>query len=149
MHEPALEGARILVIGGEDVDASASALAERLRGDGYDGTLARAPSQALAACREIGQDLIVLDLDAPAPGGVVLLEQLLPFTRAGTHVPVIGLASNARPELRERAFELGAKDLLSRPPVHEELALHVRALLETRHLQLCLLYTSPSPRDRS
>jgi putative two-component system response regulator len=107
--------------------------------EGYTGATAVAPSGALAACRDTAPDVIVLDLDGGDLDGPSVLEQLLPFTRAGTHVPVLGLAGEAvDAELRERAFTLGAKDVLVKPAGEREVLLRVRALLETRYLQLRL-----------
>ena len=134
MDESVLKDARILVVGTGADDAGS--LIEALERDGYSGVRSVSSSEVLAACREAGPDLIVLDLDRGEVNGLAVLEQLLPFTRAGTYVPVLGLASAASAQERERAFSLGAKQLLSKPPEPGESLLHVGALLETRYLQL-------------
>ena len=128
-----IEDARILVVGGSA--EGRESLLEALVQAGYEAARAVEASEALPVCRELGQDLIVLQLDGGDIDAPALLEQLLPFTRAGTHVPVLGLG-NADSEARERAFTLGVRDLLPAQPEPDELELHVRSLLETRHLQL-------------
>ena len=134
MDEAPLTDARILVVGaGADGDGP---LLESLQRAGYAGVRAVDSSAALPACRELGQDLIVLHLDGGDIDALAVLEQLLPFTRAGTHVPVLGLGSCTGVEARERAFALGVRNLLPAEPEPAELELHVRSLLETRHLQL-------------
>ena len=126
--------ARILVVGGSR--GGPAPLVESLGRAGYAAVRAVDPSAALPACRELGQDLILLHLDGGDIDALAVLEQLLPFTRAGTHVPVLGLGSGSGAEARERAFALGVRDLLPADPEPAELELHVRSLLETRHLQL-------------
>ena len=134
MDEAPVKDARILVVGARPDEGRA--LVEVLEREGYAAVRAVASSEALPACRELGQDLIVLDLDAGDIDALAALEQLLPFTRAGTHVPVLGVGSGTGAEERKRAFTLGVRDLLPAEPDPAELGLRVRSLLETRHLQL-------------
>ena len=134
MDEAPLKDARILVVG-RSADAPGTLL-EALERAGYEAVRAVNSSAALPVCRELGQDLIVLHLDGGDIGALAVLEQLLPFTRAGTHVPVLGLGTGVAAGERERAFALGVRDLLPAEPEPAELELHVRSLLETRHLQL-------------
>ena len=134
MDEAPLKDARILVVG-RSADAPGTLL-EALERAGYEAVRAVDSSAALPVCRELGQDLIVLHLDGGDIGALAVLEQLLPFTRAGTHVPVLGLGTGVAAGERERAFALGVRDLLPAEPEPAELELHVRSLLETRHLQL-------------
>ena len=129
MDEATLREARILVVGSEEV-------ASVLRAEGYRAIKELEPERALVACDRLGPDLIVLDLDLPGLDARGLLAQLLPFTRAGSHVPLLALSADRAIEAKRRAFSLGARDVLPRPPDPAELGLRVRSLLESRYVQL-------------
>ena len=73
-------------------------------------------------------DLLVLDLDMPAPNGFEILERLSGRDRAAC--PVIIASALSRVEDRRRGLQLGANDYIVKPLDIRELLLRVRNNLQ-------------------
>src|SRR4051794_40291485 len=84
-------------------------------------------------------DLVLLDLQMPAPDGFELMEILQPQTAGPPPVPVLVLTADATQATRQRALAAGASDFLSKPLDPVEVRLRIANLLETRRLQTDLL----------
>lgn len=73
-------------------------------------------------------DLLVLDLDMPAPNGFDILKALEGRNRSA--MPIIIVSALSRPEDRRKGLSLGANDYICKPLDLPELLLRVRSTLE-------------------
>lgn len=83
---------------------------------------------ALAWLQGRSWDLLVLDLDMPAPSGFDILNALAQRDRSA--MPIIIVSALSRPEDRRRGLSLGANDYICKPLDLPELLLRVRSNLE-------------------
>mgnify|MGYP002041323500 CR=1 FL=1 len=111
-----------------------------------------------SAVRALGDntfDLLILDLGLPLMDGTEVLSAI---RNAGHMLPVLILSARDSTEDRILGLDLGADDYLVKPFELGELLARLRVLERRRNggtvnklqlgkLELCLLYTSPSPRD--
>ena len=94
--------------------------------------------EAIAMVRSLEPDIAFLDISMPGIDGIQAAQAL-----AGqVHVVFV----TAHDEYAISAFEHGAVDYLLKPAEPERVALTCQRL--RARLKHCLLYTSPSPRDR-
>jgi two-component system copper resistance phosphate regulon response regulator CusR len=114
---------RILVI--EDERKLAGAIAEGLKGNGYEVALAESGEAGIRQLRNSAFDLILLDVMLPRQGG---LETLREMRRSGFRTPVLILTSRGSVEDRVRGLDAGADDYLIKPFAFPELLARVRAL---------------------
>ena len=102
-------------------------LRRMLRGyrDRWELHFAEGVDAALARCREIAFDTIVSDVNMPERDGFDLLAALKSdeLTR---DIPVIILTGNAENDLKRRALDNGATDLLNKPVSMEDLTARLR-----------------------
>jgi putative two-component system response regulator len=86
---------------------------------------------ALALVGAGGVDVVVTDLDMPGRNGFELLRALAadPGSR---HLPVLVLTGNAEFDLKRRALEAGAFDLVSKPISREDLVARLVSVLRTK-----------------
>lgn len=92
------------------------------------------PVAALAACRENGADLIVVDFMMPHMDG----HQFIEAVRATPHladVPVVMVTAAGQSAVRRKALEIGATDFLTKPVDSTEIKLRLRNLLQLRQAQ--------------
>jgi DNA-binding NtrC family response regulator len=85
---------------------------------------------ALAAARQNGYDLILLDLMLPDMNGMEILERI---RQDAPDVKVIMMTGYASVENAVKAMKLGAFDYLSKPFSADELILSVERALESRN----------------
>ena len=117
---------RIVII--DDVAANLRLLESSLKAFGLKHVKSFADSGAgLCWLQEQPWDLLLLDLDMPAPDGFEILRQLSGRDRSRS--PVIILSALSEPEHRRLGLELGANDYLSKPLDLTELVLRVRNCL--------------------
>jgi two-component system, OmpR family, copper resistance phosphate regulon response regulator CusR len=76
-------------------------------------------------------DLLVLELNLPAPGGLEILRQV---RSRKPHLPILILTGNARVEDRVGGLNSGADDYMTKPFAFSELLARVRALLRRSSL---------------
>jgi two-component system, OmpR family, catabolic regulation response regulator CreB len=114
---------RILLV--EDETAIAQTVLYALRGDGHDVRHCLLGQEALAAAREGGFDLAVLDVGLPDMDGYALCRGL----RRDSALPVIFLTARGSESERVLGLELGADDYIAKPFSPLELAARVRAVL--------------------
>ena len=89
------------------------------------------PAEALAWLQQTPWDLLVLDLDMPAPNGYDILKALAGRDRSTS--PIIIASALSRPEERRKGLALGANDYICKPLDLPELLLRVR-----NNLELCM-----------
>ena len=92
------------------------------------------PHLAEQRFRETSPDLVLLDLRMPQMNGLQVLERLVAATPLATYLPIVMLTGDDRPEIREQALSMGAKDFLGKPFDRVEVVLRIRNLLDTRTL---------------
>src|SRR5687767_3535845 len=100
-----LAGKRVLVV--EDDPSIAMGLRINLESEGYDVHMAEDGDRALEIAREIGPDLVVLDIMLPKRNGLEVLHSLRAEGRA---VPVIILSAKTGEMVKVAGLELGAED---------------------------------------
>ena len=115
---------RVLVV--EDETALARGLADHFHDEGYDVRVLGRGDQAVAAIRDFGPHLIVLDILLPGRSGLDVLREL---RAAGDRVPVLMLTAKGEVVDRVVGLELGADDYLAKPFALRELLARVRALM--------------------
>jgi len=139
--------AKIVVV--DDQPANVTLLLHLLERLGYTNVVGLTDSaQAVPVCQETQPDLLLLDLQMPAPDGYEVLRLLEPLTHGDPSLPVVVLTADVTVETKRRALTMGAKDFLTKPYDHTELALRVANLLETRALQIKLQHHAATLEQR-
>jgi len=90
--------------------------------------------EALQEATRIDYDVIVTDINMPGMNGFELLTELRKSDRT-RDVPVIVLTGNGETDLKRRALELDATDLLTKPVHPEDLISRLRSALRTKDYQ--------------
>jgi two-component system, OmpR family, response regulator MprA len=119
--------ARVLVV--DDDVAIRTALARGLTSEGYTVDVAANGNAALRAARELGPDLVVLDLMLPGLGGLDVCRRL---RAAEERLPIVMLTARDAVPDRVNGLEAGADDYLVKPFAFEELLARVRVCLRRR-----------------
>lgn len=115
---------RILLV--EDDASLGEGLRTALRRAAYTVDWLRDGASALAAIRDGGIDLVVLDLGLPQMDGIEVIRQA---RRLGADVPILVLSARERASDRALGLDVGADDYLGKPFDARELLARVRALL--------------------
>ena len=158
---------RVLLV--EDEKRLAQTVKEGLVGEGFVVDIVSDGVSGVWAATENLYDVIVLDIMLPLLNGYDVLKQL---RQRKIWTPVLVLTAKEGEYDQTDAFDLGADDYLTKPFNFMILTARLRALVRRgaperpvvitvgslvldpsrRHVErhgVCLLYTSPSPRDRS
>ncbi|QTV80022.1 response regulator transcription factor [Microbacterium sp. NIBRBAC000506063] len=114
---------RILLV--EDEPDLADPLAYLLRREGYDVEIAEDGPTALAAFRDRGADVVLLDLMLPGMSGTEVCRQI----RSSSTVPIIMLTAKDSEVDIVVGLELGADDYITKPYSSRELLARMRAVL--------------------
>lgn len=109
----------------EDETAIADNVLYALRTEGYQVRHETLGSDGLAALRQGGFDLVVLDVGLPDANGFDLCRQLRTFSE----VPVIFLTARAGEIDRIVGLEIGADDYVTKPFSPRELVARIRVIL--------------------
>ena len=114
---------RIVVV--EDEPTIAAAVADRLRADGYEVSVAADGPGGVELCRQVEPDLLILDLMLPGFDGYEVCR------RVQAERPVLVLMLTARDEETDVVvgLRLGADDYVTKPFSPRELSARVAALL--------------------
>ncbi|MDO5527929.1 MAG: response regulator transcription factor [Paracoccus sp. (in: a-proteobacteria)] len=116
-------GALILII--EDEPEIAQILSSYLEAAGYRTFSARDGDQALALCRTLRPDLMLLDLNIPKRDGFQVLAQL----RATDKLPVIVVSAMSDDDEKLTALRIGADDYVTKPFNPKEIVARAGAVL--------------------
>ncbi|MGM1017022.1 MAG: response regulator [Actinomycetota bacterium] len=114
---------RILLV--EDEPDLADPLAYLLRREGYEVEIAEDGNVALAAFRERGADVVLLDLMLPGMPGTEVCREI----RTTSAVPIIMLTAKDSEVDIVVGLELGADDYVTKPYSSRELLARMRAVL--------------------
>jgi putative two-component system response regulator len=95
------------------------------------------PLHVITRFKDFQPDLIVLDLVMPQMDGFQVMERLNDF-RKDSYVPILAISPDADSEVRLRALQSGATDILTHPYEIAEVIFRIRNMIEMRilHLQL-------------
>jgi two-component system, OmpR family, response regulator AdeR len=115
--------ARVLIV--EDESQIATVLEAYLRREGFQTERAENGTRALEYWRAFKPDLIVLDLQIPAPDGLEVLRKV----RASSNTAVIIVTARAEDIDRLLGLELGADDYVVKPVSPREVVARVKAVL--------------------
>jgi CheY-like chemotaxis protein len=107
---------KILVV--EDDSINYRYITEILKGKGIKITRAETGSEAVARCKEISPDLVIMDIRLPVMDG---LEATRLIRLNGNHVPVIAQTAHAMMDDRKKCLEAGCSDYLAKPLQKEAL----------------------------
>lgn len=106
--------------------------------DIWDLDFAQSADQAVECLLASPFDAIVSDVTMPGKTGLDLLE-IIQNTEAIQNVPVVILTGNAQADLKRRALDLGATDLLNKPVTQEDLIARLQSVLRLKGYQDALL----------
>ncbi len=95
--------------------------------------------EAVAMTEDGEYDAIVSDVNMPLKTGLDLLA-ILRERPATQYVPIIILTGNAESDLKRRALDLGATDLLNKPVGQEDLVARLRSVLRLKAYQDQILH---------
>jgi two-component system OmpR family response regulator len=115
---------RVLIA--EDDSAITAAIAAALRSQGHAVDSVVDGEKADHALRDVGYDLLILDLGLPSLDGSAVLDRL---RRRGAGLPVLVITAREGIHERVRVLDLGADDYLVKPFALAEFEARVRALL--------------------
>jgi two-component system copper resistance phosphate regulon response regulator CusR len=115
---------RILII--EDEPRILGFLARGLEAEGFFVIAARDGEEGLRLAREMGCDLVLLDLLLPTRDGLSVLREL---GQAQPGLPVVIVTARAEMSTKLRGFGLGASDYLTKPFSFDELLARIRVHL--------------------
>ncbi len=102
--------------------------------DDWEMVFVESVEAALAATKMMTFDAIVSDVQMPAKTGFDLLH-LLRQEEATANIPIIILTGNAETDLKRRALEHGATDLLNKPVNFEDLTARLLSVLRLKSYQ--------------
>jgi putative two-component system response regulator len=135
IREEDFSRARIVVV--DDEPANCRFLERLFAGAGAAEVTSTSDSrEAVGLCDRLDPDLILLDLHMPNFSGMQILSELRKSRPAGAYLPVIVLTGDTSREARERAFENGARDFLTKPLDAMEVLLRSRNLIESHFLHM-------------
>lgn len=95
---------------------------------GYEVRTAASGEEALQALGEKLPDLVLLDIMMPRPDGYEVC-QIIRSTPEWKDVPVIMLTAKGREVERQRGFEVGADEYITKPFATQDLITKVREIL--------------------
>ena len=134
---PRPDDPRILIV--DDEEANVSLLERILSKAQYKNVRSTTDSKAaMPLFEEFKPDLVLLDLNMPAPTGFQILGSIARALPEDAYLPVLVLTADVSKETRTAALAAGAQDFLTKPLDQIEVILRIRNLLRTRVLHLAL-----------
>jgi two-component system OmpR family response regulator len=115
---------RVLVV--DDEVNLAELVTMALRYEGFETRMAHAGATAVAAAKELGPDVVVLDMMLPDFDGLEVLRRM---RGVDPHVPVLFLTARDAVEDRVAGLTAGGDDYVTKPFSLEEVVARLRALL--------------------
>lgn len=106
----------------------------RMHRDTWDMEFANSVDEAVRLTENIEFDAIISDVNMPLKNGLDLLV-ILRDRDSTRNIPIIILTGNAEADLKRRALDLGATDLLNKPVGQEDLIARIRSVLRLKAYQ--------------
>ncbi len=125
----------------EDEASIASAVAARLRSEGFTVAIAEDGPAGVALCREVRPDLVVLDLMLPGLDGLEVCRQV----QKDRPVPVLMLTARDSETDMLVGLAVGADDYMTKPFSPRELVARVHAILRRMERTLVFPGTGSAP----
>lgn len=113
----------------DDTLANLHLLAELLEDEGYIVRPTRAPKMAIESALANPPDLILLDIKMPDIDGFEVCKTLKQ-NKQTEQVPIIFISALQETRDRQRGFEVGGADFISKPVLREEVLARVYAQLK-------------------
>ncbi len=144
-HQPPASAGKVLVVDDNEVNLLvAQRMLEQL---GYEVTTLASGEEAIEANERNDYAAILIDSQMPGMSGNEATRIIREREGDKRHTPIIALTANAMMEDRERAFEAGVDDYLSKPVFVDELGLTLRRVLsgsiEVANLSASDLHAGP------
>ncbi len=144
-HQPPASAGKVLVVDDNEVNLLvAQRMLEQL---GYEVTTLTSGEEAIEANERNEYAAILIDSQMPGMSGNEATRIIREREGDKRHTPIIALTANAMMEDRERAFEAGVDDYLSKPVFVDELGLTLRRVLsgsiEVANLSASDLHAGP------
>jgi two-component system phosphate regulon response regulator PhoB len=121
--------ARLLLI---DADAAAPSLSDHLATMGHEVTTVTSGREGLRVVARERPELVLIDYQLPDMSGTEVCRAIR-ADRSTRSLPIVLLSSRDDEIDRVVGFEVGADDVVIKPPLVRELALRVRAILRRLH----------------
>jgi DNA-binding response OmpR family regulator len=118
---------KILVV--DDDLVLADLLEERLREHAYTVVVAHDTEQGVRFAHNEKPDIIILDIMMPAGGGIIAYENLKLFSDT-KEIPIIFISAHDTNELKQKLFDMGAKDFITKPFKIEVILEKIEAVLK-------------------
>jgi two-component system cell cycle response regulator DivK len=115
----------------EDNEASADALARRLKRRDFSVVIAADGHQAVSLAKSVQPDLVIMDLGLPGIDGWDATA-ILKADVDTRHIPIIVLSAHAMPNDRHQALAAGGDDFDTKPVQFDRLLEKIGLLLMTR-----------------
>jgi DNA-binding response OmpR family regulator len=125
----------------EDEASIASAVAARLRSEGFSVEVANDGPSGVALCRDVRPDLVILDLMLPGLDGLEVCRQV----QKDRPVPVLMLTARDSETDMLVGLAVGADDYMSKPFSPRELVARVHAILRRMERTLVFPGTGADP----
>jgi len=109
---------KILIV--DDTPAVVRLLSERLKHEGYEIYSANDGLLGIKRAKEVNPDVILLDLQMPAGGGVHTFEKLKASVYTSA-IPVIFITAFQQKEVKQLIMEMGADGFIPKPINFSEL----------------------------
>ena len=131
----------------EDDLSLGATLRDRLQKTEYTTDWAKSIAQARELVSTNHYNLFVLDIGLPDGSGFDFAEELVRESNS----PFLFMTAQNSAEDRLRGFEIGAVEYIPKPFHLKEFLIRVEQAIKIHAIdqfKICLLYTSPSPRDQ-
>jgi DNA-binding response OmpR family regulator len=120
---------KILIIE-DDVDL-ATVLQMNLEVKGYDIVLAHDALQGTSSVHNEKPDLIILDINLPAGGGLSVLKNIKISVKTKT-IPIVVLSGTEDEELKHKVLHAGITDFIKKPYDLEDLCRRIKSALRIK-----------------
>ncbi len=116
----------------EDEEIMLTALAFRIRRQGFEVITAEDGREAMKKIEEHKPDIIVTDIMMPHLSGIQLLETMR--EEMNSEVPIIIISALEREETILETFRKGANDFIAKPFKPNELILRIKKIIQEKNL---------------
>lgn len=116
----------------EDEEIMLTALAFRMRRQGFEVITAEDGREAMQKIEEHQPDIIVTDIMMPHLSGIQLLEMMR--GEMNSEVPIIIISALEREETILETFRKGANDFIAKPFKPNELILRIKKIIQEKNL---------------